>query len=401
MKTMLPSSTMNSQLVKRRQFLQFGAAGFLAFAANGAVRASGTGNGNMVSLGSIGALQAPDENGMMLPPGFRSRIVARSGERPAAGSDYVWHDAPDGGAIFAAADGGWVYVSNAELREGQGGVGALRFDWSGEIVDAYPILQGTSLNCAGGRTPWQTWLSCEEFDLGQVYECDPFGKRAPEARPALGRFKHEAVAVDPVNQVLYLTEDWPDGAFYRFRPANSLPDLSSGVLEAAVLKSHSGRMYLEWVAVADPQANSEPTRYQVPGIMPFKGGEGVAYQNGSVYFSTKHDNKVWSYDVSTHELSVIYDVQASTNPILSGVDNLAITPSGDLLVAEDGGDMQIVVLTPDDRVIPLLQILGHERSEITGPAFDPFHRRLYFSSQRGSEGVNSDGITYEVSRTPV
>lgn len=392
---------MNIQLVKRRQFLQMGAAGFMVFAANGAVRAVGAGNGNMASLGSIGALQAPDEHGMTLPPGFRSRIVARSGERPAAGSDYVWHDAPDGGAIFAAADGGWIYVSNAELREGQGGVGALRFDSSGELVDAYPILQGTSLNCAGGKTPWQTWLSCEEFDLGQVYECDPFGKRAPEARPALGRFKHEAVAVDPVNQVLYLTEDWPDGAFYRFRPANPLPDLSSGVLEAAVLRNHNGRTYLEWAAVADPQASTEPTRYQVPGVMPFKGGEGVVYQDGTIYFSTKHDNKVWSYDVSTHELSVIYDIQASTNPILSGVDNLAITPSGDVLVAEDGGDMQIVVLTPDDRVIPLLQILGHERSEITGPAFDPFHRRLYFSSQRGSEGVNSNGITYEVSLTPV
>jgi len=59
--------------------------------------------------------------------------------------------------------------------------------------------------------------------------------------------------------------------------------------------------------------------------------------------------------------------------------------------------MQIVVLTPDNRVVPLLQIPGHERSEVTGPAFDPSHSRLYFSSQRGAEGSSSNGMTYEIS----
>ena len=83
-------------------------------------------------------------------------------------------------------------------------------------------------------------------------------------------------------------------------------------------------------------------------------------------------------------------------PILQGVDNVEATGSGELLVAEDGGDMQIVVVDPSGRALPLLQIVGHDRSEITGPAFSPDHSRLYFSSQRGASGRSSDGVTYEV-----
>jgi len=375
-----------------------GATGFMLFAANSCTAAAGSRPaGGMTSLGQIGPLQAPDSNGMMLPPGFKSRIVARSGQKPVAGSDYVWHDAPDGGAIYATDDGGWIYVSNAELRDGRGGVGALRFSSSAELVDAYSILQGTSVNCAGGKTPWQTWISCEEIDLGQTFECDPFGEKPAEVRPALGRFRHEAVTVDPVNEVVYLTEDKPDGGFYRFRPDNPMPDLSAGVLEVARIYETNGRLYLSWARVPDPQANVTPTRYQVVDCTPFRGGEGLVYQAGLVYFSTKLDNRVWCYDVASSELTVIYDIETSSNPILSGVDNLTITPSGDVLVAEDGGDMQVVILTPNNRVIPLVQIPGHDRSEITGPAFDPSYRRLYFSSQRGAAGNSSNGVTYEIS----
>jgi secreted PhoX family phosphatase len=384
---------MKSVNLKRREFLQAGAAGFLLFAAGRSLAAGA----DMTSLARLGSLQAPDENDIMLPPGFRSRVVARSGQPAAAGSTYLWHAAPDGGAVYAMDDGGWIYVSNSEMRNDQGGVGVLRFDASGEVIDSYPILHGTNVNCAGGKTPWQTWLSCEEIDLGRVYECDPTGRQEARVRPALGRFRHEAVAVDPVNQVLYMTEDKPDGGFYRFRPRNPLPDLSAGVLEIATLNAAKGRLYLGWSALSDPQAMAMPTRYQVPDYAPFNGGEGLVYGNGNVYFSTKGDNRVWSYDVASNELVTLYDVATADNPILSGVDNLTITPSGDVLVAEDRGDMQIVVLTPGGLVMPLLQVIGHAQSEITGPAFDPSHRRLYFSSQRGFAGNSESGITYEVS----
>jgi len=350
------------------------------------------------SLNTIGELLPADENGVMLPAGFKSRVIARTGESPIASSEYTWHPAPDGGATFAADDGGWIYVSNSEVRENKGGVGALRFNANAEIVDAYRILDNTMNNCAGGATPWGTWLSCEEVPTGQVYECDPLGIQPAKVRPALGTFIHEAAAVDTVNQCVYLTEDAPDGGWYRFRPTHGLPDLSEGQLEIASVIEKDGKKLVEWQVVPDPLAQNVATRRQVAGYEKFAGGEGIAIHDDKVYFSTKHDNRVWQYNTNSQQLEIIYDVASSYNPILKGVDNLTITPSGDVMVAEDHGDMQLVVLTPDDKVIPFLQIVGHERSEITGPAFDPSFQRLYFSSQRGSLGNSSGGMTYEISR---
>jgi secreted PhoX family phosphatase len=296
-------------------------------------------------------------------------------------------------------DGGWIYVSNCEVRDGRGGAGALRFDRQGTVIDSYSILENTSINCAGGATPWNTWLSCEEHEDGQVWECDPTGQRPAQVRPALGTFSHEAVAVDPVRQHLYLTEDQPNGGFYRFVPANPLPDLSTGRLEIASVAERDGRSWISWHAVPDPQATSTLLREQVPAYTPFRGGEGIAYQDGRVYFTTKRDNRVWWHDVQSSELGVLYDIETSDERRLSGVDNVAITPAGDVLIAEDRGDMQIVVLTPSGKITPLVQVLGQDSSEITGPAFDPLFQRLYFSSQRGTAGNSAGGITYEITAT--
>lgn len=393
---------MNQQQIKRRKFLGMGLTGMSLFAAGGLFRyqevlAREASSAAFVSLHNIGALLPPDANNVMLPPGFKSRVVAISGEAPAGLPGYTWHAAPDGGACFVTDDGGWVYVSNSELRSNSGGVGALRFDAHGEVVDAYPILQNTSVNCAGGPTPWGTWLSCEEFDRGQVYECDPLGIKPAVVRPALGAFKHEAVTVDIQNQCLYLTEDWPEGGFYRFRPANGLPDLTQGELEIASVVQNQGHNYVLWRPVPDPLARQTLTYRQVADAYRFRGAEGIAMYDGKAYFTTKYDNRVWSYDTESQQLDVVYDIATSANPVLSGVDNVVITPSGDVLVAEDGGNMQLVILTPANKIIPILQILGHERSEITGPAFDPSYQRLYFSSQRGALGRSEGGITYEIS----
>ena len=349
------------------------------------------------SLSNMGPLQAPDHNGLMLPAGFQSRIVARSSQAAVASSSYRWHASPDGGACFATEEGGWIYVSNSEENSSQGGVGALKFNASGELIDSYSICRNTSRNCAGGPTPWGTWLTCEEFEEGRVFECDPSGQRDAVVRPALGTFEHEAAAVDADNNCIYLTEDVRDGGFYRFVSETGLPDLENGRLEIASVRQLEGKSYIIWLVVPDPHAIEEATRHQLDESMPFNGGEGIAIHNGVVYFTTKGDNRVWAYHSKTQQLEIVYDIATSANPILSGVDNVVITPSGDVLVAEDGGDMQIVALTPEMQAKPFVQIIGQDSSEICGPAFDPSYQRMYFSSQNGETGRGEDGITYEIS----
>jgi hypothetical protein len=343
----------------------------------------------VTGTGPYGPLLDADANDIMLPAGFTSRVIAHAQER-VPGTSYVWPIFPDGGATFRTS-GGWIYVANSEFVS-PGGVSAVRFNQRGEIVDAYSICTNTFVNCAGGRTPWNTWLTCEEVAGGFVWECDPTGRRPQVKRPALGTFKHEAAAID-ARRFVYLTEDEPDGRFYRFVPARR-PSLDAGELQVAQLGEDG---FVRWLTVPEPNpaipGSGTPTRHQVPESTVFRGGEGIVYDRGRVWISTKGDGRVWEYETHTQRMTVAYDPAADPGKTLTGVDNLTRSRSGDLIVAEDGGNMELVMLTPDGVAAPILRVLGQEGSELAGPAFDPSGRRLYFSSQR-ADGV---GITYEIS----
>jgi len=434
--------------MKRRQFLQAGltVAGTFSLGRDFWKRAYAA--PAVPGASPYGELVGPDANGLFLPPGFTSRKIAEaySPVKLAGGgeSSYVWHRAPDGGAVIPQEDGGWIYVSNSEIPivadeflddpgsemcGEQGGVGAVRFDADGNVIGAYPVLQGTNNNCAGGMTPWGTWLSCEENFFGFVYECDPTGLNQPIRLAGMGQFSHEAAAVDPVGKAIYLTEDQGDGAFYRFRPTiwpdDDRPDLTLGVLEVAVVgdnppvrvpygdaireavatlgvdidefdptgilgeinETEPGQV--SWQAVLNPLGLPLECRYQVPTAAVFNGGEGCWYDSGLVYFTCKGSNRVWAYDTIAEHVDIVYDAnEIGDDAPLRGVDNMVVhAQSHDLFVAEDGGNMELVIITDDRKVAPFMRYpVPH--SEIAGPGFDASGTRLYFASQGKRHTVN-------------
>lgn len=187
----------------------------------------------------------------------------------------------------------------------------------------------------------------------------------------MGKFKHEAAAADPVRKVVYLTEDTTDGCLYRFVPT-TWGNLSAGTLQ--VLKAGSATSgSFTWANVPDPDGSPTATRNQVSGAKRFNGGEGLHYANDTAWFTTKGDNRVWQLNLtnSTYELAYDDSLVSPGSAPLTGVDNVTGTSSGDLFVAEDGGNMEICIITPNDIVAPFLRIGGQSSSEICGPAFTP------------------------------
>lgn len=404
-------------------------------------------------LAAIPDLVTADLDGFMIPAGFRLRSVARHFSNPVTGlpdpvgaSGYNWHFFPDGGAVFPTEDGGWVYVSNSENEPG--GAGALRFDKTGAVTSAYPILTNTRRNCAGGATPWGTWLSCEETPDGVTFECDPAGMGTARALPALGLFNHEAAAVDLPTQTVFLTEDAGDGRLYRFKsqgPTMAVNgrvglDMARGRLQVLEIDGFEAGAYPEkvedvvsirrvkWVDVINPQMPQSTVRTQLasnmqkaPGTV-FKGGEGIwihdvpnAFQvrpsgagkpmRAVMYFACKGDNRVYALDIDNDLIELVFDNrQLAANEGFDDVDNLVVGPFGDVIVAEDGEGMRLMVMIPNQPAKILVKCtLGG--SELAGPAFTPDGSRLYFSSQRGpnlpvlpglSQPTTGTGATYEL-----
>ena len=383
-------------VLNRREFIRTGAvaAGTLSF--NPAFLRGAFARQAQPGPSPYGELGSPDANGIRLPEGFQSRLIARNFE-PVLPTSYSMHPVPDGQATYAMEDGGWILTSNSEVPfPGQGGAGAIRFDKDGNVVDAYRILEGTQTNCSGGKTPWETWLSCEEHDGGRTWECDIYGKKPAVELPALGTFSHEAACVDPVGKRVYQTEDQGDGGFYRFTP-EAYPDLTKGLLEVAVVGKHG---VVTWEPVPDPDAASGPTRKQVPNMTQFDRGEGLFYEYPFVYVTTTGDAKIHAYNLVTETIEVIWSGEEFESTPLTDVDQMTYSPGGEIFVCEDEGELRISMLSADGRIAaPFLQLDGPQHqgapelgNETTGVVFDPSGTRMYFAAQR-SYGF---GVIYEI-----
>jgi len=420
--------TTDRSLLTRRTLLRSGALASGALALGPTFWKRAVASGATPTDGPYGPLGPPDALGLQVPAGFKARLIAR-GNEIVEGTGYRFPVFPDGQATFGLRNGGWILVTNSESAGSDGGVSAIRFAADGTIEDAYRILTGTLLNCGGGPTPWGTWLSGEEYDelggsaggsvagavpvpagagRGAIWECDPTQPSQGVRRPAMGLFKHEAAAVDPIGQRVYLTEDNSDSAFYRFTP-DLYPNLDAGLLEVALVGAGG---VVQWLPVANPAATPpapEP-KNQVADYTRFKRGEGIWFDSGIVYVATTGDGKIHAYDTSANTITVVYDEKALENPPLSDVDNICVSPSGDLFAAEDNGlpdGVDVALLTPDLTISRFVRAAGPRHdgsregtraSELTGPVFDPSGRRFYVTSQRATnEAGVVVGEVYEIS----
>ena len=200
---------------------------------------------------------------MSLPEGFEYKVVSFEGQVMRDG--YPVPGAADGMASFAIGRGRIALVRNHELGTGgtavvvpdstydpqvRGGTTNLVVDNEGTLIEQYGSLAGTERNCAGGPTPWGSWLTCEETTAirngvrhGYVFEVPATGLSDADPLVHLGRFNHEAAAIDPESGIVYHTEDRGDSLFYRFVPA-AYGDLKSpGKLQALRLIDWSGSVH--------------------------------------------------------------------------------------------------------------------------------------------------------------
>ena len=415
--------------------------------------------------GGYGAL-VPDPGGLplLIPAGFTLKRISQARD-PLAGGAGLVPNAFDGMAAFPAGAGRVRLVRNHEIRDGaragsafgtrpydpNAGAGCTTIELDVDPATTEPTvarefvsISGTFVNCAGGPTPWGSWLTCEETVAGPnngfarkhgyVFEvpADRDGEGDPVPLTAMGRFVHEAVAIDPRDGVAYQTEDAGNNSgFYRYIPtvpgelgaggrlqmlvARGRPNLNTtGVavdgVDSPVITPFAPLM-AEWVDVdvADPDLEGfdGPAQPSVFAQGFAKGGarfarlEGCWWRDDSVFFNATSGGRagagqVWQYrplTADTGQLVLVFE--SPSREVLDSPDNICVSPRGGLVICEDGGGVQFLRgLTRDGRIFDLVRS-AESASEFAGACYSPDGRILFFN-QQGSTSSTSDnlGATY-------
>ena len=366
-----------------------------------------------------------------LPAGFSYSVVSRFGD--AMDDGFLVPNALDGMGAIDLGGGLMALVRNHELGIGSdsigptGGdsqraarIGAKAYGRQGGIpipggtttivydyrlrrrISSYLSLAGTIRNCAGGVTPWGSWLSCEEtVHIGErrhgfVFEVpgDSKGLADPVPLTAMGRFNHEAAIVDPATGIAYLTEDREDGLFYRFLPTAPGRLADGGRLQAlgftdgaSDTRNWLARDWAEgnsrgvrWIDLdgVDSEADDLRLRGRALGAAIFARGEGVHLGSGELYFTctsggTARIGQIMRYIPGTLTLQLFSE--SDDSKLFSHVDNIAVTPWSHLLLCEDKAEASPVnhlkAVTPNGKVYTVGRNAHPSLGELAGPCFSP------------------------------
>jgi secreted PhoX family phosphatase len=386
-----------------------------------------------------------DPRGLLdLPRGFSYRIISSAGERMNDG--LVVPDRADGMGSFALDADRTILVRNHELQArhretgpfGRGATWHTAIPAFDRVNDSHDVpggtttlvynhrtnqvewqhlsLVGTIRNCAGGVTPWGSWLTCEEDvskagtggltkDHGWVFEVPAreSGIVRPVPLKAMGRFNHEACAVDPRTGIVYLTEDREDGLFYRFIPNVRSQLARGGRLQALAWAGNAdfadsrnwerpniglgNSLAARWIDMDDVESPNDDLRRRghSAGGVKFARGEGIWWGDGEAYFTATSGGaaklgQIFRYRPSRfegesgereHPGQLELFVESTSGDMLNYGDNITVTPHGHLIVCEDQYTDVVTNhlrgITPAGQVYPFA--LLHEQTELAGACF--------------------------------